>query len=440
MGVSGPSARAPSGSTAAATPAHPARGCSWRVRDWALWQNAPRVLAYVLVVDVLAVVLAAVLAPSDPVAPDDLVLAGLLALGSMTHIEVARHLERLREVEATDRAYIDLKSMWSFAGLLLLPLGPALGLVAAAFCYWWLRVSRRPVLHRWLFSGATVVLASIAAWALVLAPPVFAGHRDLTGPLGLLVVCLAALLRWWVNIGLVAGALTLVSPTTSWWRRFVGNRTETVLGLGALALGILLAALCELSPWLLPILLVPLLTMHRGIRLHQLVRASLTDAKTGLATPTHWEATAARALADARRHRRGLGVLMIDLDHFKSVNDRWGHLVGDRVLHAVAQVVLGEIRAGDAAGRFGGEEFVVLLTDVDADEIAGVAERLRAQTTVLAVPATTPGEAVSGLSISVGTAVFPTTATTLDDLLLAADTALYEAKRGGRDRVRTAPR
>ena len=433
--------RVRAGARSAGEPAGRRRGDP---RDWALWSARPRVVAYVLAVDVLAVLLAGVLAGAEPVSGPDLGRAALLALGAIAHIEVARRLERRRAVANEDRASVDLKSMWSFAGLLLVPVGLALALVVITFGWWWLRVPRRPLAHRWLFSGSTVLLGSIAAWPLV-APDVGPGVLTAgAGPTGLLLVSLAGLVRWSVNHALVVGAIRLAGPGEL-RRRRLSSVTDVVMGLGALAMGIVLAALVSTTPWLAPVLLVPLLTMHRGFHVQQLARAAHTDDKTGLATSAHWHVDATRALDRARRRRERLGVLMVDLDDFKAVNDTWGHLVGDRVLRAVADVLADEVRPRDRAGRFGGEEFVVLVDGADAAALTAVAERVRCRVAAVRLDVVTadgPG-VLDGLSVSVGGAVYRRGATgrrrSVDDLLLAADGALYEAKGAGRDRVRLAP-
>ena len=437
-------------------------------RSWSLWTNTAPVLTLVLTVDLLAVVLATLAVVGDPVRSADLVTFALLTAGALIHHEVSRHVERLREISADGRAYIDLKSMWTFAGLLLLPLSLALALVVITFGYWWLRVSRRPVLHRWIFSGAAVVLASLAAHEVLALTSTTTTHHPADGPWGLLAIAGAALLRWTVNVVLVATVLTLSAPGSRWSLR-LGSATDNLLMLGALALGIILAQLAHSSPWLIPVLLLPLLTMHRGFLVHQLALAAHTDPKTGLVTAKHWQANAVRDVARARRRGLSLGVLMVDLDDFKTVNDTWGHLAGDEVLRVVAEALRAEVRTEDAVGRFGGEEFVVLLDDLrrcplatgHLDELdlvgqpavscgctsdpmavaAATAERLRRRVHEVAVtvPTADGDHVVDGLSISVGVAIFPDTARSLDDLVLAADTALYEAKRAGRDRVRCAP-
>jgi len=136
-------------------------------------------------------------------------------------------------------------------------------------------------------------------------------------------------------------------------------------------------------------------------------------------------------------------VLILDLDHFKLVNDRHGHLAGDRVLSSVAEALRAEVRDNDLVGRFGGEEFVIMLpghegSGYDRAELEAVADRIRRRVDALGVEvATADGPLTVGdLSVSVGGATFPDDAADLDGLLEVADSALYAAKRSGRNAVR----
>jgi diguanylate cyclase (GGDEF)-like protein len=135
-------------------------------------------------------------------------------------------------------------------------------------------------------------------------------------------------------------------------------------------------------------------------------------------------------------------VLVLDLDHFKRVNDRFGHLVGDQVLAAVAASVRDEVRDDDLVGRFGGEEFVVLLRGTDGEDprsgARAVAERIRERIARLrvAVAALQETVVVEGLTVSIGGATAPRDAQDLAGLLEIADAAMYEAKRAGRNLVR----
>jgi diguanylate cyclase (GGDEF)-like protein len=137
-------------------------------------------------------------------------------------------------------------------------------------------------------------------------------------------------------------------------------------------------------------------------------------------------------IARAARQKASVGVLLVDIDHFKDINDTYGHIVGDDVLRAVAQSMRSSIRRYDAAGRYGGEEFLIVLPGCDETNSVSHAERLRAAISRVTVKAA--GEV--RVSVSLGVTVFDTNcATRAVDVVKAADTALYLAKNGGRDRV-----
>ena len=120
---------------------------------------------------------------------------------------------------------------------------------------------------------------------------------------------------------------------------------------------------------------------------------------------------------------------MIDLDHFKQVNDAYGHTVGDRVLQAVADVLSASARRYDVVGRWGGEEFVVLCPEVTKETLRAIAERIRERVRELRVPV--EGTVVEGLTVSIGIALYPEFGPELQDVLLAADDALFVAKDSG---------
>jgi two-component system cell cycle response regulator len=165
---------------------------------------------------------------------------------------------------------------------------------------------------------------------------------------------------------------------------------------------------------------------------------ALTDALTGLYN-----------LRYLRRHLgglmetgsgRNLAVLMVDVDHFKSVNDRFGHAAGDRALRLIADSLRINTRVFDSVARYGGEEFVVVMPGTSPAEAAAAAERLRSA--VEEIEFSTLDSPRIPLSVSVGVACMPLAAGSPESLLQAADTALYDAKRNGRNRVemaRTAP-
>ncbi len=161
--------------------------------------------------------------------------------------------------------------------------------------------------------------------------------------------------------------------------------------------------------------------------------AANNDPLTGLANRRQFRDYLSGAIARAERSGQSLGLLFIDLDHFKAVNDLHGHEAGDRVLSAVARLLGRHVRRGDLVARLGGDEFAVVLDNVGAEHAALVADKilhtLRADPIAL-------GDAPTGLGMSVGVALYPLDAGDAESLLSAADTAMYEAKDNGRNTYR----
>lgn len=159
---------------------------------------------------------------------------------------------------------------------------------------------------------------------------------------------------------------------------------------------------------------------------------ALTDELTGVANRRSIERFGEDALAGARRQGHALTVLTIDVDRFKSVNDRYGHASGDEVLVRVARACADALRQFDRLGRVGGEEFLVLLPDTGLDAALPIADRLRQAANALVLDDLAPGLRVT---LSIGAAALEPGDVRLDDLVRRADRALYRAKRRGRDRV-----
>jgi diguanylate cyclase (GGDEF)-like protein len=171
-----------------------------------------------------------------------------------------------------------------------------------------------------------------------------------------------------------------------------------------------------------------------NIRLREALRAqSVRDALTGLYNRRYLEEVLDREMRRAGRAAQTLGVLMLDLDHFKRFNDTYGHEAGDAVLRETATFLLKNVRAEDFVCRFGGEEFVVILPTADLEGSLARAERLRSKMAELTI--LYQGRSLGMVTFSVGVAAFPEHGMSPQELMAAADAALYEAKRGGRDRV-----
>jgi diguanylate cyclase (GGDEF)-like protein len=158
------------------------------------------------------------------------------------------------------------------------------------------------------------------------------------------------------------------------------------------------------------------------------LRASI-DFLTGTYNRRHFIDTFRRDFAQSRRYRRSLALMMIDLDHFKSFNDTYGHPMGDRALQTVAQIIQQTVRAEDVVARYGGEEFIVGLPDTDLEGALIVAERIRSAV------AEYPIEDARSVTVSIGTALCQTTDERIAELIERADQALYEAKKRGRNQV-----
>ena len=189
----------------------------------------------------------------------------------------------------------------------------------------------------------------------------------------------------------------------------------------------------ELAHWLATQASIALENAH----LHGLVKAqAVTDELTGLANRRRFMEVVELELKRAERFQSPLGLLLVDLDDFKLVNDRFGHGTGDEVLRALSDVFRESLRDVDLAARLGGEEFAVLLPETDYPGAAGVAERLRASLASLELDA--PDGEQFGVTASFGVAVYPE-AQSVDELLSTADTALYRAKAEGKNRVALAP-
>jgi diguanylate cyclase (GGDEF)-like protein len=202
------------------------------------------------------------------------------------------------------------------------------------------------------------------------------------------------------------------------WRTGVGRFTERELEAASLFAHVAAAA------W-------------RNAQLYaELLSAVMTDPLTHLYNSRWLRDSGERDIIRAARDGRPLALLLIDLDHFKTVNDHSGHAAGDLVLQRVATRLRTTVRGADAIVRLGGEEFVALLHDCDADGAELVAEAMRMAVRDIALPV---GCDLPRLTASIGIAAYPLHGGDLDQLLAAADRAMYAAKHGGRDQVATAP-
>jgi diguanylate cyclase (GGDEF)-like protein len=416
-------------------------------RSWALWGIPAPLVVSVLAVETTAVALVVLgLAGSGGMVDREIRTLILICVAGMVHTEIAHDVERSRRQMFDTDLHVNLGSIWFFTGAVLL--SPAAAGACAAVVYthlWWRTRSARAPVYRQVFSAAVFVLAAVAASA-VMGYARFVGWAGADGAVvSAPVLGVGILVFATVNSALVAGAIAVNDPRAT-AEQVLGDRDENLLELGTLCLGGMLAAAMAINPWMLLFVLPPLLVLHRAVLVRHLEVAAATDGKTGLLNAAAWHIRAERVLQRASRGDGPLAVLVLDLDHFKDVNDTNGHLAGDRVLVEVAAAVRSEVRDRDLVGRFGGEEFVVLLAGQPGGctaDLEAVADRIRRRIGSLRVEIPTPDGPLTivGLSVSVGAAVHSGGGADLGDLLQVADTALYSAKRSGRNAVHmgTAP-
>lgn len=168
--------------------------------------------------------------------------------------------------------------------------------------------------------------------------------------------------------------------------------------------------------------------------LEEAQREATTDALTGLANRRHFDCRLREAAGAAMNSGEVLALLIVDIDHFKTFNDNWGHQIGDSVLRLVGTTLLRTIRGGDCPARYGGEEFAVILPATPPDAALAVGENIRRAFEKVQIVTREPRHVIGGITVSVGAACYEP-GEALADLVRRADGALYQAKQAGRNRV-----
>jgi diguanylate cyclase (GGDEF)-like protein len=403
------------------------------VRAWPIWELSPWLLAFVLAVigaDLAAIVASAV---TTSFRGTDAELAAVLLTCNLATVELTR-----RGTEPAGLAK-DVHAVWELPMALLLP--PVYGLLVPIPRMILAQGRVRPTLvYRRIFTAAAVGLscgaASLAFHAAAPAADWTASGSQSRVLIWAAVATGCGVLKSAVNKMLVMTAVKAADRSAS-VRRQLFSREPLFNDAAELSVSIMITFAVTASPFM-ALVALPLVTlMHRSFRHAQLVDASRIDGKTGLLNASAWQREARLETSRAVHTRTPLAVAIADIDHFKIVNDTFGHLAGDLVLAGVARALSGFLRAGDLVGRFGGEEFVILLPGTSATEARLISERLCARIAQITTPAgDTPGSIPLRVTISVGVAALESSRRDLDDLIAAADHALYEAKRAGRNRVR----
>ena len=336
------------------------------------------------------------------------------------------------QLARSSRFGLSLDAVWVFAAVLLLPF--PLMLFATMAGRWAAGAITAPnarLPHRRARLISYVATTGISGWV---ASIVHLGVNHLDRP-GLRTdsVEVVAVLAAAAAFAVLSNLLTSIGYAL--FRSESLRIKETVTGflveVALLCHGGLIAWAWTVSPAMFLLGLPSLVLVQRALLHDLLERRANRDAKTGLAAHDWWRERAAHEISQSRPDRQ-VGVLVLDMDHFKRVNDTHGHLEGDRVLRETAGLLQQLVRAGDLVGRFGGEEFVVLLPGVRLGQLLQVAERLRRGIERHVVRLDGTGV---NLTISVGGAIHPRDGSDVDALLARADANLYEAKHAGRNRV-----
>jgi diguanylate cyclase (GGDEF)-like protein len=403
-------------------------------RTWAWWQLPWRLRSYVGLVPVAAFALIGYAASQTTWRSGDLVkFLLLLGCGLISVAATPR-------IAYTQGALVrDFITVWVLPVAILLP--PVYAMVAPipllAMTQW---VIHRGVVHRRVFTACAMGLAYGAASlvfrafpASLAGPSLGRGSHVLTWTL---VVAICEILGGRGHNALIVLAVKISDPTIRLADQEL-SREALQADFAEFDLGVLITVVVAVNP-VLAVFAVPSVLLARRFIMHaQLLAQSRIDTKTGLLNASTWEREATVEIARAVRTGSPLALALVDIDHFKAVNDTYGHLVGDKALRAVTDALRGQLRNYDLAGRFGGEEFVILLPQTREFDALGVAERLRAHIAAMTIPVDDdePSGRVVTLTISVGVAALDGERRELTDMLAAADSALYYAKETGRNKT-----
>jgi len=389
-----------------------------------------RTLMYGYVIMTAGVVTAVVLRSQPKVG--DLPTLGVLTVGVVATSALDRNIKRQR-LHGGELAYTNFFPMWVIAAFVAMPAPYAT--IVAMITYIPFCGGRCPLPWlRWSFGAASLFLGATLGQGLV-AKLSLAGSSGALPPVhnafGVAYVALGATLCMIVNRGSIA-AFNFITARALSWRQACGAPGELAIEITVAACGVLAGVAILHNPLVL-LSFVPLLFLLERSLLHsQLLNATRVDAKTAVATSSYWREIAERDISRAMRDSTYLSVLMIDLDKFKAINDAHGHLAGDYVLREVARALSTCVRKYDLIGRFGGEEFVALMSGAGSSDAAIVAERIRASVESLTL---SYEQQVIPVTVSAGVATLSLHTESLESLLSEADRAMYDAKRGGRNRV-----
>jgi diguanylate cyclase (GGDEF)-like protein len=333
-------------------------------------------------------------------------------------------------VEAPKRYSYHATPAFLVAAALLLEPAQIAALIAVALGAEWMR--QRYPRYIQLFNYATYVLNTFAAWAVFQA---FGGELALSGH-AVAGAVLAGLVFTALN-HLMVSLVLLFARGVPLKASGVLNRESIETDLALIAIGLAIVVFWQIEPWLIALQVVPMFLFYRALRVPQLEDHAHNDAKTGLLVARRFLELMRDEFERTAKNGHPVSVIMGDLDFFRTVNNTYGHLAGDQVLAAVARIMQTTLRGTDIIGRFGGEEFAMVLRNTAAEGAAVAAERVRSAIEKTAVEVS-DGVVPIAVTMSFGVASFPDPCPDPETLLHLADIALYRSKVNGRNRCTTA--
>jgi diguanylate cyclase (GGDEF)-like protein len=414
------------------------RGYVDRIRTWQVWSLREPLRSYIIGITAGAVIAQSVAVVNTrfhwkPV----VIFMALVACGIIT-------IESTRTIKEVHGSLVrDLQPVWYLAIAIILL--PAFALVAPIplLAY---KLLRQPglVFYRRVFSNATISLAyGGASWLFHVTPQSIAGPLPQSGVHVLTwtaMVAVCGVTAWVVNAFSVVLAIRL-SDSGARLRDLITNREAAASDFIELSLSVSLALVVSINPILMALALPSIVLYRRYYMQAQLVAQVRMDAKTGFLNTASWRREAEVEVLRALRNEYALTLIMVDIDHFSSVNETAGRAAGDQVLRGIANTLRENLQGSGIVGRFGGEEFAILLPHAGEADARRIAERLRDHIAgePIAIEDGSHAGFVFRLTVSIGIAVLDHSRRALAELIGAADEALNEAKSTGRNRVCVVP-
>ncbi|MDZ4718452.1 MAG: GGDEF domain-containing protein [Roseiflexaceae bacterium] len=339
------------------------------------------------------------------------------------------------EVPSTNIAYF-ATPVFVFAGLLLLDQQTFTVIVVLYHVIEWLkeRFVDGHRLRAWYIQPFNIAVELITAALIRLLCDWLDSHTFLMWSFfPVLLKAFAAFCFVLINQSLLGIAIVLARGKH--WHETGMLRLENVLSdMVLLLLGYVVAVLWEINPWLIVPALSPLVLMYRALKVPALQEEAQTDGKTGLLNARYFNRRYEEEFARAQRFNRPLAFLMGDLDYLRTINNTYGHLAGDVVIAGIGKIITQNVRSYDIAGRFGGEEYAIVLPETSLDDAIVIAERIRSEieTTEFVYA---EGAAPIHATISIGIAMLSKSIQTSEELMHEADRASYQAKANGRNQI-----